>query len=225
MARTSKITFVLLLVTLFAAVGCQDPEKTALQNDLQVARNNLRAAEAKNEQLTAENLRLMAELEDMGPQLQIAQNRILSLENDLRAYEDGGITIGVAEGWDRSLGGDRLMISSDVLFSAGSATLSAKGKSALDSAARDLKGTYSGLPVRVYGYTDSDPIKRTADKWTDNLDLSANRAMAVTRYLISKGISAEDIETVGMGDTHPVASNASKDGKAQNRRVEIVVVR
>jgi chemotaxis protein MotB len=225
MTRTSKITFVLLLVTLFAAVGCQDPEMTKLQNDLQVARNNLRLAEAERDDLMAENLELTAQLADMGPQLQIAQNRILSLENDLMAYEDGGITIGVAEGWDRSLGGDRLMISSDVLFSPGSATLSAKGKAALDSAVRDLKSSYGGLPVRVYGYTDSDPIKRTANKWTDNLDLSANRAMAVTRYLVAKGIDDDDLETVAMGATHPVATNRTKDGKAENRRVEIVVVR
>ena len=225
MTRTSKITFILLFVTLFAAVGCQNPEMTKLQNDLQVARNNLRIAEAERDDLMAENLQLTAEMADMGPQLQIARNRILSLENDLVAYEDGGITIGVAEGWDRSLGGDRLMISSDVLFSPGSATLSAKGKAALDGAVRDLKSSYADLPVRVYGYTDSDPIKRTANKWTDNLDLSANRAMAVTRYLVTKGISDDDLETVAMGATHPVASNRTKDGKAENRRVEIVVVR
>ena len=78
--------------------------------------------------------------------------------------------------------------------------------------------------MRVYGYTDSDPIKRSARLWKDNLDLSANRAMAVTRELRKLGIPAESIETVAMGATRSVAPNRTKADKAKNRRVEIVVV-
>ena len=65
---------------------------------------------------------------------------------------------------------------------------------------------------------------KTKAKWDDNLDLSANRAMAVTRYLTGKGLDSAMIETVGMGAAQPVASNSSKDGKARNRRVEIYAV-
>mgnify|MGYP002640433398 CR=1 FL=1 len=218
MIRTSKMMILLLVVTTFTAIGCTDPKLTALQNDLMIANKQLDALGVTNARLTSEN-------EELNRQLQSARNEIRGLENDLVAYQDGGITIDVAEGWDRGASGDRLLISSDVLFSSGSATLSAKGKAALDRAARDLKGNYAGLPIRVFGYTDSDPIKQSSKQWTDNLDLSANRAMAVTRHLISKGLNADNIESIAMGTTHPVASNGTKSGKAENRRVEIVVIR
>jgi len=129
------------------------------------------------------------------------------------------------KGWEVGKYADRVTVGSDVLFAAGRATLTAAGKRKLDAIVRDLKTTYSGLPVKVYGYTDSDPIRRTKRLWQDNLDLSANRAMSVTRYLISKGIPAENIETVAMGATHFVADNATPAGKAKNRRVEIYVLK
>jgi hypothetical protein len=101
----------------------------------------------------------------------------------------------------------------------------ARGKSALDEIAADLRSTYRGMPVRVFGFTDSDPIVRTKKLWKDNLDLSANRAMAVTRYLIGKGVKPDAIETVAMGATNFVTKNDTRSNKAQNRRVEIVVIK
>lgn len=103
--------------------------------------------------------------------------------------------------------------------------LRSSGKRALGRITDELNGRYAGLPVRIYGYTDSDPIRRSKKFWKDNLDLSSNRAMAVVRYLISRGVPKENIESIGMGDSNPVASNSSKSGKSKNRRVEIVVVK
>ena len=99
------------------------------------------------------------------------------------------------------------------------------GKNALSRIVRDIKNSYPNLPVRVYGYTDSDPIKKSKRRWKDNLDLSANRAMAVTRYLIDNGVPKANIETIAMGDSNFVASNKTRAGKAKNRRVDIMVVR
>jgi chemotaxis protein MotB len=109
------------------------------------------------------------------------------------------------------------------LFSSGKAKLKSSGKTALSKVARDLKGNYSSLPIRIYGFTDSDPIRKS--KWKDNLELSANRSMAVTRYLISKGVDDERIETIAMGATHFLTSNKTRAGKSQNRRVEIFVIK
>ena len=88
-----------------------------------------------------------------------------------------------------------------------------------------LRSRYPGMTVRVYGYTDSDPVRKTRHLWKDNLDLSANRAMAVTRYLWSRGVTAARVETIGMGVTHFVSSNATTSGKSKNRRVVIKVVK
>ena len=115
-------------------------------------------------------------------------------------------------------------MSSDVLFASGRASLTAAGKKALSSIVATLNRSYSGRIVRVYGHTDGDPIRKSKKLWLDNLDLSANRAMSVARYLIANGVKAANVETVAMGETRPVASNKTKAGKARNRRVEIIVI-
>jgi flagellar motor protein MotB len=116
-------------------------------------------------------------------------------------------------------------VGSDVLFEPGKATLTAGGVTKLDHIVATLKSRFAGMTVRVYGYTDGDPIRKTKNLWADNLDLSANRAMAVTRHLREKGINAEHIETIAMGETHPLAPNSSAANKAKNRRVDILVVK
>jgi len=131
---------------------------------------------------------------------------------------------GTASGWTPTAVGDMVTVGSDILFAAGRATLTKAGQARLDQIAADMQRNYAGLPVRILGHTDSDPIRKSKKLWTDNLDLSANRAMAVTRYLIRKGISAKTVEAVAMGEHHPVAGNTGS-GKAKNRRVEIVVVK
>ena len=119
----------------------------------------------------------------------------------------------------------KITLGSDVLFSPARATLKSSGKAELNRVAKKLKSNYGGMNIRVLGRTDSDPVVKSKHLWQDNLDLSANRAMAVTRYLISKGIDPKKIETVAMGEHHPVVSNANRSGKATNRRVDILVVR
>ena len=139
-----------------------------------------------------------------------------------------GTGIGPDTGADVA-GGERVLhtetVGSDLLFEPGKATLTTGGTGRLTRIASMLKSRYPGATVRVYGYTDSDPIKKTRSLWSDNLDLSANRAMAVTRLLWSKGIAAASVETVAMGATHFVAPNAAKTDKAKNRRVVIKVVK
>jgi flagellar motor protein MotB len=127
-------------------------------------------------------------------------------------------------GWERTPYGDRKTLASDILFAPGQATLSRQGQAELKKVAAEIKSHYAAALVRVYGYTDSDPIVKSAKLWQDNLDLSANRAMAVTRFLEGQGMSAEKVETVAMGQTHPLAPNRTAADKAKNRRVEIMVV-
>lgn len=202
------------------AGGCNEQEQiTALRN--------------KNDALMEENKNCrdqIIELERINAQLKAdcdSRDMALASKNEelakLRVLKDSaGPT---ASGWERTTFGDKIAVGSDLLFGSGRATLTSAGKQALAPIVRDLKGQYRGLPVRVYGYTDSDPIKKSRKLWKDNLDLSANRAMAVTRYLIDKGVPAEDIETIGMGATHFVSDNRTRAGKKNNRRVEIFVVK
>ena len=206
---------VLAAVSMFN-VGCnKDKEQlAALQNDYNSLANQNKDLRGQLSQAKTREAELLAQLEAKDAQL---------------AGKDHGAAPAPAApaggNWDVGKFADRVTVGTDILFESGKATLSGKGKAALDKIVADLKGSYAGMPVRVYGYTDNDPIKKTKGLWQDNLDLSANRAMAVTRYLTEKGIQAETVETIAMGATHFVAKNDSKVDKAKNRRVEIVVVK
>ncbi len=118
--------------------------------------------------------------------------------------------------------GKEISLGSDGLFEAGKATLKSSGRNRLSKLAAMIKRDHRGDTVLVYGHTDSDKIRKS--KWKDNLELAAQRAMAVTRELIRRGVSAKDIETIAVGEHRPVTSNSSAAGKAKNRRVVVKIV-
>ena len=106
-----------------------------------------------------------------------------------------------------------------ILFSSGSAALGKDGKIALDAVAdafKDLKGKN----VIVGGYTDDVPIGKKG-VYQDNWDLSSARAIAVVRYLVSKGVDPRMLGVTGYSEYRPLAPNDSTEGRSQNRRIEI----
>jgi outer membrane protein OmpA-like peptidoglycan-associated protein len=112
---------------------------------------------------------------------------------------------------------------SGILFSTGSSTLSNTAKSSLFQFANVLKNN-ADCDVAVQGYTDNAGWKNStaAQSQQKNLELSQQRAQSVTNYLLSQGVSANQIRsTMGYGESNPVADNATAAGKAQNRRVEV----
>lgn len=104
----------------------------------------------------------------------------------------------------------------DVLFASGKTTLRNEALSTLDKIVSVIVRDYPSKTIRVEGYTDTDPIRKS--KWEDNLDLSLARAAAVHRHLQKKGVKPKNLEAVGLGEWHP------RSTKANSRRVEIVVV-
>ena len=117
----------------------------------------------------------------------------------------------------------KVTFDSGILFSTGSATLSSTAKSSLFQFANVLKNN-ADCDVAVQGYTDNAGWKNStaAQSQQKNLELSQQRAQSVTNYLLSQGVSANQIRsTMGYGESNPVADNATAAGKAQNRRVEV----
>ena len=116
------------------------------------------------------------------------------------------------------------VVAGDMLFPEGGYQLSANGKQALNQYVPQLQGLHDAKVV-VYGYTDNlavgAPLKRAGI--ANNIDLSSRRADNVVAYLESQGVSPNMISAKGFGDTHPVASNDTPDGRAKNRRIEIVL--
>jgi flagellar motor protein MotB len=83
----------------------------------------------------------------------------------------------------------------------------------------------SGQRIVVKGFTDDVPIGEALGKrFTNNVQLSKARADAVAAVLIDQGVPSALITTTGLGESHPVASNATPAGRAKNRRVEIDIV-
>lgn len=221
MNRLAVVLTVALLPAALVVVGCQDKckqELAAVSQDYNDLRLKHQALQKELSDSEAERGRLLSQADDQSKRLTATNAEIAGLKAKQTAGPAG-------EDWQTTATGAKITLAGDILFPAGKATLSQGGAARISQVASTIKATYPGAMVRVYGFTDNDPIKKSAKFWKDNLDLSSNRAMAVTRQLQTLGISAESMETIGMGATHFVSSNATAAGKAKNRRVEIVVVK
>ncbi|MCW2336852.1 outer membrane protein OmpA-like peptidoglycan-associated protein [Sphingobium sp. B2D3A] len=115
--------------------------------------------------------------------------------------------------------GDELLLRmpSGITFATDQATVQPQAQSTLDQVASTL-AEYPKTMIDVLGHTDSDGSEAY------NQALSERRAQAVANYLGRRGIDPIRMATMGYGETRPVASNETADGKAQNRRVEIKIV-
>lgn len=115
----------------------------------------------------------------------------------------------------------QIELKDSILFSSGSADTSEQAQKIFDEIASILQG-YSN-PVQVEGFTDNIPIKSV--KYPTNWELSTARASAIVKYLASKGVAPERLSAVGYGEYQPKAANNTEQGRAQNRRVTIMVAK
>ncbi len=115
-------------------------------------------------------------------------------------------------------------MAADLAFPPGGYNLTRAGRAKLDEIVPALQ-ILQHAKIVVYGYTDDHPVGRAlkAKGIVDNLDLSSKRANEVVRYLLSKGVDPNIISAKGRGGTHPVASNDTRQGRSQNRRIEVLV--
>ncbi|MCC8393064.1 OmpA family protein [Paraburkholderia sp. MMS20-SJTR3] len=120
----------------------------------------------------------------------------------------------------------RIGISGNVLFALNSDQLQPEGRALLKSLAEPLS-TYlraSDQILMVSGFTDDQRLREGNRRFADNWELSAQRALTVTRTLIDSGVPAASVFAAAFGSQQPVGSNADEAGRAKNRRVEIAPV-
>jgi len=119
---------------------------------------------------------------------------------------------------------NKWVVAGDLLFPEGGYQLSAAGQQALSQYVPRLQNLQNAKVV-VYGYTDNlpvgPPLQQAGIK--NNIDLSSRRADNVVAYFRAQGVNPNILSAKGFGDTHPVASNDTPDGRAKNRRIEIVM--
>lgn len=181
----------------------------------------------KNAELAAENSQLRSDLNAVSLQLDtVNADRAALVDQIAKAGEaaaapapvkkDSGF--GGIEGIevDQGIGQVTVRVPGDVLFASGKVDLRSSARRTLARIAEVINSQYAGKTVRVEGYTDSDPIRRS--KWKDNLELSLQRAMTVQRYLQQQGVARKRMYSAGYGPQR------GRGSKAQSRRVEIVVL-
>ncbi len=109
------------------------------------------------------------------------------------------------------------IILQNVKFKLNSRELTADSKATLDKVATSLKNRSDISGIQVIGHTDSTGAAAY------NQSLSEKRAQAVSDYLVSQGVDAQQLSSKGMGESQPFADNSTKEGRANNRRVELQV--
>lgn len=123
---------------------------------------------------------------------------------------------GLGAGVSRRPGEVVIDIAGEVLFDSGSVVIKRDAQRTLDSIVGVIRQRYPNNEIRVAGFTDNDPIRKS--DWKTNERLSAERAMAVESYLVSKGIDNNRIHSAAFGPAKP------KGSKRESRRVEIVIL-
>ena len=199
------------------AAGCGQQQleerNVALEKQLRESLTQNADLQAENDGMRAKNEALQSDLDRARAQPQAAQQATGKPKPEF------------GEGVDVSMVGDTMTVTlpDTILFDSGKVTLKGSSKQVLDKIAGVLNRDYATYKIRVEGHTDDQPIVKSKKLWQDNWDLSCNRAMAVLRHLVQKGVDPKRVYAAGYSYYKPVASNSTPAGRAKNRRVAIVV--
>jgi len=172
--------------------------------------------DAENTKLKAENASLVKAREEQARKVSSTYESLL--EKMKSEISRGQVTISELEG--------KLTINivDAILFDSGRAEVKKGGLEILGKVVSILKDV-SDKSIRIEGHTDNVQISRAlARRYPTNWELSAARAINVTRYLQDEGIDPGILSAVAYGEWKPVAGNDTEEGKAKNRRIEIILV-
>ncbi|HEY2624779.1 MAG TPA: OmpA family protein [Dyella sp.] len=162
-------------------------------------------------------LQLSSRLDEEVKQRQAEAQRRMTLEQALA----GPLAAGRV-----TLVNGRIGIRGSVLFALNSDQLQPEGREVLKSLAAPLSNYLQSRDeiLMVSGFTDDQQVRDGNRQFADNWELSAERALTVTRALIADGVSASSVFAAAFGAEQPVSSNANDEGRAKNRRVEIAPI-
>ncbi len=204
----SRLTYALapcfMLSVLFAAAGCQEPQKDDGQEHNAEA-ERMRALEDQLSQAERDRIANENRLRDLQAELDRMRDELS------KASEPG-------PKWRAVPGGAMTSIEGTILFDSGKAELKTTARGTLNAVAAMIVQKFPDHNVYVFGHTDNEPIRHSG--WKDNYELSTQRALSVLRFLRGQGVTA-DLCAGGWGEFRPVADNGSAKSRQMNRRVEI----
>jgi chemotaxis protein MotB len=204
-----------------------------LEQDHRGLKDRFTVAAAENAQLTQrlqqmgmsveDSKKSMDELNKLVEELRTkerqAQARLQTFRNMLEKFNkmiaSGKLRVRIVRG--------RMVVelSENILFDSGKSELKKEGTAALQEVATVL-GSIPDREFQIAGHTDNVPIKSA--KFASNWELSTARGVTVARSLAAQGVPANRLSAAGYAETQPVASNDTPEGRAQNRRIEIVLM-
>jgi chemotaxis protein MotB len=191
-------------------------EKASLQNDNELIQNDLKALSAESKMTIADQAKRLRSLQDMiQSQRDVMTNLKNSIAEALMNYKTDELYVYIKDG------NVYVSLEEKLLFKSGSDVVNPQGKEALKSLAQVLNNTQD-ITVMIEGHTDNVPIK--TNQFKDNWDLSTARATSIVRILTKDyGFDSNRITASGRGEFHPVKTNETAEGRAGNRRTEVIL--
>jgi chemotaxis protein MotB len=205
--------------TLQEALTAEEAKSSDLTKRIAELERKYAEALGDKSKLDASIAEMEAALRDLEERKSAADARIAEFRDLLAKFKDmidsGQLKVKIV--------GGRMVVelASDILFASGSAALSPEGKTALLDVGKVL-ATVPERAFQVEGHTDSVPISTA--QFPSNWELGAARAITVVNTLKEGGVPPERLSAASFSEFRPVAKNDSKEGKASNRRIEIVLV-
>lgn len=232
--KKNGLYLVASLVTLTVASGCVSSGKyKTLETEHESQKVELATTQAKVSELSGrlgiantEKTQLQGSVNEMKTALEQARKRRQETEKRLAEFKEltskfsklvnsGKLSVKMVQGRMT------VALSTDILFSSGSAKLSNEGAAAIKEVNELLK-SLEGRKFQIEGHSDNIPMKSAA--FPSNWELASARAITVLKTMVDAGMPASQISGATYGDTQPVADNATPEGKKLNRRIAIVIV-
>jgi chemotaxis protein MotB len=192
---------------------------SALRQQLQALENALATTETREKEA---QLRIT----DLGSRLNVALAQRVQELNRYRSDFFGRLRTVLGNRPDVRIVGDRFVFQSEIFFGSGAAEMEAAGRAELDKLASALMDLEREIPpdipwvARIDGHTDKRPLSGSG-QFRDNWELSSARAIAVVRYLVSRGVSPQRLVAAGFGEFAPLDFGDAPEALARNRRLEL----
>ena len=208
-ASRPSFLFIALATAFLLLSGCVTESS---YNKVVKERNELRQANAALEDETV----------DLGTELMLRDLEVAQLEREQQELADE-VERWAVRGAIRMMmlaDGLHLILPQDVLFASGTTTLSSDGRELIAELVTEIN--QQPYQIAVLGFTDNVPVgPKLAERYPSNWELAGARAASVVRVMQEEGVPASQLVAVSRGETEPIASNDTEEGRAQNRRIDV----
>jgi len=173
-------------------------------------------------QLREQNAALEGDTIDLSTELMLRDLEVAQLEREQQELTDEVTRWAVRGAIKMQMLADglHLILPHDVLFASGTTTLSDEGHELIEELVQEIN--QQPYQIAVLGFTDNVPVgPKLAERYPSNWDLAGARAASVVRVMEEEGIPANQLVAVSRGETEPIASNDTAEGRSENRRIDV----